>query len=78
VNQQGMGLYALTKTALDSYQGRIQIRSGQHRLVMEIARDKIRRAKAVRYDCRITRYPDRFPKFKGNLLTIELPIRVYE
>jgi hypothetical protein len=78
VKQQGMGLYALTKTALDSYQGRIQIRSGQHRLVLEIARDKIRKQNAVRYECRITRYPDRLPKFKGNLLTIELPIRVYE
>jgi len=78
VNQQGMGLYALTKTALDSYQGRIQIRSGKHRLIMEIAKDKIRKDNAVHYDCRVTRYPDRFPKFKGNLLTIELPIRVYE
>jgi len=75
--QQGMGLYALTKTALDSYQGRIRIRSGHHRLVIDIARDKTRKRHRVRYECWITRYPDRFPKFKGNLLTIELPIHTY-
>jgi hypothetical protein len=77
-NQQGMGLYALTKTALDSYQGRIRIRSGHHRLTIEIARDRIRKEHKVRYECSVIRYPKGYPMFRGNLLAIELPIQVYK
>jgi hypothetical protein len=72
--RQGVGLYALTKTALDSYQGSLLIRSGDHRLLIEPAHDTIRVKKKVRYKAKITRYPTKFPTFKGNLLVIQLPI----
>lgn len=72
--KQGMGLYALTKTALDAYQGSLLIRSGDHRLLIEPAHDAIRVKHGVRYKAKVTRYPTRFPKFKGNLIVIQLPI----
>jgi hypothetical protein len=71
--QQGMGLYALTRTALDLHQGVLTIRSGRNKLMIEIARDKYRKGGA-RYRATITNFPRTFPRFKGNLLTIQLPI----
>ncbi|MFS8086091.1 MAG: hypothetical protein ACMG6H_10710, partial [Acidobacteriota bacterium] len=76
VQQQGMGLYALTRTALDLYQGAITIRTGHLLLTITVAQDRIRKKFAVRYRCAITRYPARLPAFQGNLLVIELPIRL--
>lgn len=70
----GMGLYALRRTALDQFQGRLLIRSGEYRLFMEVAHDRLRKEKKVRYKCKITRYPKSFPTFKGNLLAIQLPV----
>ena len=75
-DKQGMGLYALTRTALDLYQGSLLIRSGNHRLVMEVAHDSYRVQHNVTYKAKITRYPESFPKFRGNLLGIMLPIRM--
>jgi hypothetical protein len=72
--KQGMGLYALTKTALDAYQGSLLIRSGDHRLLIEPAHDAIRSKYRARYKAKVTRYPTRFAKFKGNLIIIQLPI----
>lgn len=72
--KQGMGLYALTKTALDSYQGSLLIRSGDHRLLIETAHDAYRVEHGVRYKAKVTRYPAKVPTFKGNLLIIQLPI----
>jgi hypothetical protein len=74
-DKQGMGLYSLTRTALDLYQGSLFIRSGQHRLVIEMAHDAFRKAFSVSYKAKVTRYPTNFPKFKGNLLGIFLPIK---
>lgn len=71
----GMGLYALTRTVLDQFQGSLVIRSGNHRLAMEVAHDTYRQLYSVRYKCRITKYPQYYPTFRGNLLVIQLPIR---
>jgi hypothetical protein len=73
VRQQGMGLYALTRTILDLHQGSLLIRSGSHKLTIELARDKYRKGGA-RYRSTITTYPRNFPRFKGNLLVIQIPI----
>lgn len=70
----GMGLYSLSKIVLDQFQGSLFIRSGHYRLVIEVAHDSLRKQKHVRYKCKITKYPTHYPSFKGNLLTIQLPI----
>ncbi len=70
----GMGLYSLLRTVLDQFQGDLLIRSGNHRLSIEVAHDAVRRQYNARYKCKITKYPDKFPPFKGNLLVIQLPI----
>ena len=71
----GMGLYSLVRTALDQYQGTLRIRSGHCRLWMAVAHDVYRIEHNVRYKCRITLYPESYPPFRGNLITIQLPIR---
>lgn len=71
----GMGLYSLVRTALDQYQGTLRIRSGHCRLWMAVAHDAYRIEHNVRYKCRITLYPESYPPFRGNLITIQLPIR---
>jgi len=71
----GMGLYSLTKTVLDQYQGSLFIRSGNYRLLMEMAHDAYRVQFNVHYKCTITAYPEVFPGFRGNLITIKLPIK---
>jgi hypothetical protein len=71
----GMGLYSLAKTVLDQYQGSLFIRSGNYRLLMEIAHDAYRVQHKVHYKCTITSYPNVFPMFRGNLITIKLPIK---
>jgi hypothetical protein len=71
----GMGLYALTRTVLDQFQGSLVIRSGNHRLAMEIAHDTYRQRHRVRYKCKITKYPTGYPIFRGNHLVIQLPVR---
>lgn len=71
----GMGLYALVRTVLDQFQGTLLIRSGRYRLLIEVAHDAFRSQHNVRYKCKITQYPDSFPPFRGNLLTIQLPIK---
>jgi hypothetical protein len=73
VRQQGMGLYALTRTVLDLHQGSLLIRSGRHKLSIELAKDKYRKTGA-RYKSTVTTYPRTFPRFKGNLLIIQIPI----
>jgi hypothetical protein len=40
MRQQGMGLYALTRTILDLHQGALLIRSGRHKLTIELAKGK--------------------------------------
>ena len=70
----GMGLYALARTVLDQFQGQLFVRSGRHRLVMEMAHDAYRKVHSVRYKARITSYPEDYPAFRGNLLTMVLPI----
>jgi len=72
VRQQGMGLYALTRTTLDLHRGSLLIRSGRHKLTIELAKDPLR--KGARYRATITSYPRSFPRFKGNLLIIQIPI----
>lgn len=71
----GMGLYALSRTVLAQFQGQLLIRSGNYRLLLESAHDAYRKQYNVQYKCKITRYPESFPPFKGNLLTIQLPIK---
>jgi hypothetical protein len=71
----GMGLYALTRTVLDQFQGSLFLRSSRHRLLIELAHDAYRTKYQVRYKCKITRYPDFLPAFRGNLLTVQLPVR---
>lgn len=71
----GMGLYALTRTVLDQFQGTLFIRSGNYRLIIDVAHDAYRKEHNVRYKCKITGYPRTYPPFKGNLLTIQLPIK---
>ena len=71
----GMGLYALTRTALDQFQGSLFIRSGNFCLHKQVAHDTYRVQHNVRYKCTITQYPDYFPPFKGNLISIQLPIK---
>lgn len=70
----GMGLYALKRTVLDQFQGTIFMRSGNCRLIMEVAHDAYRKDYSVKYKCKITKYPKNYPIFRGNLLTIQLPI----
>lgn len=72
---RGMGLYALTRTALDQFQGSLFIRSGNFRLHKEIAHDAYRVQYNARYKCTISKYPNYYPRFKGNLIVIQLPIK---
>lgn len=72
---RGMGLYALTRTALDQFQGSLFIRSGNFRLHKEIAHDAYRVQHHARYKCTIAKYPSFYPEFKGNLIVIQLPIK---
>jgi len=65
----GMGLYALKRTVVDQFQGKIVLRSQNYRLVIESAKEK-----RYRYSCKITEYPERYPFFRGNLLVMQLPI----
>ena len=71
----GMGLYALARTVLDQFQGQLVLRSGNYRLSYEVAHDVYRVQKNVRYKCKITSYPEEYPSFRGNLLTMQLPIK---
>lgn len=71
----GMGLYSLARTALDQYQGNLFIRSGKYRLSIEMAHDTYRVQHSARYKCKITEYPEILPEFRGNLVTITLPIK---
>lgn len=73
-NSPGMGLYALTRTVLDQFQGSLVIRSGGYRLSMQIAHDAYRVKFRVRYKCKITEYPKWYVPFLGNLITINLPL----
>lgn len=71
----GMGLYALTRTVLDQFQGTLFLRSGNCRLVLDIAHDAYRVQYKVRYKAKITLYPKDFVPFKGNLLTMVIPTK---
>jgi hypothetical protein len=71
----GMGLYALTRTAIDQFMGSLFIRSGNYRLFIESAHDAYRVQHKVRYKCKITQYSRHMPPFRGNLLGIQLPLR---
>lgn len=71
----GMGLYSLTRTVLDQFRGSLFIRSGNYRLLIEMAHDTLRSQFGVRYKCKITGYEKYMPPFKGNLLSIQLPLR---
>ena len=71
----GMGLYALTRTVIDQFFGNLLIRSGGYRLIIEGAHDAYRKQYGVRYKCKVTKYRDQMPAFKGNLLAIQLPLK---
>lgn len=71
----GMGLYSLVRTVIDQYQGKLFIRSGHQNLSIEVAHDAYRKQFNCRYKCKIKSYPQNFPKFNGNLITIQLPIK---
>lgn len=71
----GMGLYALTRTALDQFAGSLLIRSGRYRLIIRIAHDGYRiQNENAHYKCKITQYEKHVPPFLGNLLIVQLPI----
>jgi hypothetical protein len=74
-NKQGMGLYALMKTVIDTYQGSLFVRCGNLRLTLESSHDAFRVRHNARYKAKITRYPESFPNYTGNLLIVQLPLR---
>jgi hypothetical protein len=71
----GIGLYALTRIAVDQFGGTVLIRSGRYRLIMQLADDRTRSDLNVRYRCKVTEYPQSFPRFRGNLIVVQLPVR---
>lgn len=73
--EKGMGLYALKKTVVDQFQGKLFIRSGRHFLRIQRAYEPYASRENARYNYVLKVYPDAFPAFKGNLLTISLPLR---
>ena len=73
--EKGIGLYALKKTVVDQFQGKLHIRSGRHYLRIQKAYEALSSRENVKYWYRLKIYPDYFPEFRGNLLTISLPLR---
>jgi hypothetical protein len=71
----GMGLYALTRTVLDQFGGSLFIRSGNYRMLIEMAHDTYRKQHGARYKCKITQYEKHMPSFRGNLLAIQIPVQ---
>ncbi len=72
----GWGLFSLTKVVLDQYRGNLLIRSGNHRLYIKGYFGPISFKENARYNCKITKYPKvYYPKFRGNLFVINIPVR---
>lgn len=70
----GMGLYALTRTVVDQFLGTIFIRSGSYSLHLRLNSFSKTREYA-RYDCKITKYPDRLGRFLGNMVVMHIPLK---
>ena len=72
-SKAGMGLYALTRAVVDRHTGSLILRTGRYSLQLELSHDTYTHQHQVRYKAKITVFPEEYPSFKGNLLTIELP-----
>lgn len=70
----GMGLYALARIVVDQFVGTLVIRSGSYRLKMRLPDDRTLKETKARYWCKITQYPQTFPRFRGNLLALQVPV----
>lgn len=69
----GMGLFTLVRTVVDRYHGQLGFRCGNLFMNFELATDQTRRPNRVHYRATFTEFPDAYPTFMGNLLTIRIP-----
>lgn len=74
-SKAGMGLYALTRTVVDGYRGSLILRTGCYLLQLELAHDAFVTQFRARYKAKVTLFSEGCLPFKGNLLTIQLPVR---
>ena len=72
-SKAGMGLYALTRAVVDRHTGSLILRTGRYSLQLELSHDTYTHQHHVRYKAKVTLFPDKYPPFKGNLLTVGLP-----
>jgi hypothetical protein len=70
---QGMGLFALVRTAVDLFGGSIAARSGSYFMSIKAGSKK---QTMVRYQVKIVKKRSSSPPFLGNMLTVRLPLRL--
>jgi hypothetical protein len=70
----GMGLYTLLRTVVDAFKGVVELRSDTYLLNIDRASKALHGVPAIKYHARIHRFPSHYPSFRGNMLTIHLPL----
>lgn len=71
----GMGLYVLTNEAIDVFGGRVSLRTKDLSLKIRGERFKNGMQNTIHHHAEVKHYGSKAPNFKGNLLTIRLPLR---
>ena len=70
----GMGLYLLLNVAVDVFQGTVSYRTRTLSLKIQGASEELCGEQGVRYRAAIERLPSCLPPFRGNMLTVSLPL----
>jgi anti-sigma regulatory factor (Ser/Thr protein kinase) len=76
IDRAGMGLFTLGRTVVDRYGGSIAIRTGKCFINFRLANayELSTAGERVHYAASVTLFPPEFPRFKGNLLTVRIPL----
>ena len=72
--QPGMGLFALLQAAIKSFGGKVTVRSGNLRLSVREPKPDEKQEPDVAYRVKCSTYPPATPRFRGNMITIRLPL----
>lgn len=70
--EPGIGLYTLLRSVVDSFGGRLFVRTGN--CFLAIKKNAIPNSLGARYQVKIWQYPSQYPTFRGNMLTVQLPL----
>ena len=69
----GMGLYVLLNTVIDVFKGSLTFRTKEFMMSLKGQKEEGK----GKYNARIKEFPPSSPAFKGNMLTIRLPLKLF-